>query len=635
MKFILHENKKFILEERFILTEENILTEGSAETTALTLLQKLKNSFTDTEEVLKKFNEYAQLSKGAATTQATLNTLKTTLDKATDDLENTLNLPTENITAENSKSAKAELAVYIKALTQIKKVIPTTEETEDLFTLFDKRIENLNKAVTKTEAWSATDIKTITGIFNWITEKIVPFLDTTSIDSKAGTVEEFKKACESCLKLIDNIQKNSPDKAEDFEGSAQADVKAFCVAIKQLLETIKLPEVAKVTKATVIKNLEAYYNQVQTLQKGYTQILQSTILQQQLEKQKAKAEAEAREKAEAEEKEAAKNQTDWYELYQECSKGDNIEAANKAFWLGGLPKAGEENPNKLPVAPTEQAALGYYKGEWGERAALVQSFGSDFIKSLKEEGWTAALNPFVAFLKDLFKRAPDVKLNDARFNQLYTAYTDHKVSEADLRGNGKLGQLNLILNPTFYNKSASDIDLYLKWQSKAKNATKIPTGVSLQTIYANIVCAEGNKDLKDPKMLETITSTDSLSYTIRPVTKFTELVKSGLSIDSADVEVVQATDEDIEKILKQLTTADKAKKFLAYLLNLYRIKNYALLSKLLKEPFGGKLKTNRETTHTSFDEDLYFDSLLSSSTKKYAETQLKELITKTIEIAGL
>ena len=96
-------------------------------------------------------------------------------------------------------------------------------------------------------------------------------------------------------------------------------------------------------------------------------------------------------------------QIDWAALYKACEECTNVTDANKAFWEGGLPKTGEENPNKLPTVNTDAEAAGYYKGEWGDRADTIKSFGIAFIKCLKKEGWSAILNPIVAFLKTLFK----------------------------------------------------------------------------------------------------------------------------------------------------------------------------------------------------------------------------------------
>lgn len=332
-----------------------------------------------------------------------------------------------------------------------------------------------------------------------------------------------------------------------------------------------------------------------------------------------------------------RGESDWYTLYKACTKCENKEEANKAFWLGGLPKKGDPNPKAFPVAATNKMAQGYYAGEWGKYAKLVESFGTPFMKTLKEYGWTEVLNPYIALLRHLFK-FEKVWINDASFAAVLKAAKEGLVSENDLRGKGKLEELELVRNPLFYAKTGKEITDYLNWQRAAKNveATVYSDAANgLKTVYANIVSAEGNSsDLKDEAAYTAI-SAARFQYKIRQLVPYKEIIKLNLEVDGDKSKIVQATDEEVTKIISKVTDRTVAKKFLAYIVNYYRIAKLSVLDALLKEPFGTTLTANRNATTTTFDEDKKFDTLLQIKSKKYSSEQLKTLITELLKVAGL
>ena len=348
--------------------------------------------------------------------------------------------------------------------------------------------------------------------------------------------------------------------------------------------------------------------------------------------------------AASEEPPVATEELDWYELYKKCSECENVKEANKAFWRGGLPKKGEPNPNKLPEAPTDVAALGYYKGEWGDKSEIVASLGTPFMNTLKKIGWTETLNPFVGLLKHLFKFT-DLKFTDASFTAILTAYDNGLINEADLRGGekGKLGELNLVRNPQLYSKSVAEITDYLTWQKEVKTAeTKIPASSNIKVVYANIVDTNGKvedvtgdaEDLVDETAYNTI-STKSFRYDIRPLVKYKEIIKTKLGVDGDKPKAAKATDSDVTNIIAQIKDADTAKKFLAYLLNYYRVAKLEVLTALLKNSFGSTLVTNRNNTATTFEEDKHFDNLLQVKSKRYSTKQVTTLVSEVLKIAGL
>lgn len=327
------------------------------------------------------------------------------------------------------------------------------------------------------------------------------------------------------------------------------------------------------------------------------------------------------------------NYVDWEELYKACTNCANRKEAYAAFWNGGLPKRGEANPNELPVATNGKMAAGYFEGEWGKHAARIKNLGTPFMSSLTEFGWSAKLNPFIDLLKHLCNHE-HLFLNDSAFSQVRSLYGS-KVSEADLRGKGSLGELNLVRNPLFYKKDGGEISDYLNWQHEVQNSNQIPSDSKLEILYANIVAENGKAyKLKDPAAYSEISAANFV-YNIRKLTAYKEIIKTSFKVDGDKQKLVQATDEDIATILASITTSDKAKQLLTYLVNLYRVTNLNMLMKLFEEPFGDKVKANRNSVHTAFEDDRKFDQLVNTATKKYSLDQLKTLFTKLIEIAKL
>lgn len=82
MKFILNEHKKFILEEKFILKEENILTEASVADVAVKWTNYFKSTLDNTRAVLKKYIDFAGISKFSQETKTKFTEVKETIKKA-------------------------------------------------------------------------------------------------------------------------------------------------------------------------------------------------------------------------------------------------------------------------------------------------------------------------------------------------------------------------------------------------------------------------------------------------------------------------------------------------------------------------------------------------------------------------
>lgn len=327
--------------------------------------------------------------------------------------------------------------------------------------------------------------------------------------------------------------------------------------------------------------------------------------------------------------------TDWADVYKQCGECKNKQKAYNAFWFGGLPLKNESNlNNELPVAANDKVKQGYYRGEWGNQGELIRSFGSHFTNLLSEYGWTETLNPFISFLKHIFK-AKIITINDATFAHLLEAFNNNLISKKDLRCAGALEEYNLIFNPNLY-KDSSNFIAYLKGQDTViRKANELPVGGDLKIAFANIAAKDGNsKDLKDNKIIGIIKD-NSFTYEIRPLTAYRELIKLIFDPNDEEKETSKdATDIQINTIVKSITTPDTAKKFLAYLISVCRIMNTSLANEL-NNKFDNKLIQNRNNTITTFEEEIKFDKILNRSTTKYSAKQLEAIITEVIKIAKI
>ena len=324
----------------------------------------------------------------------------------------------------------------------------------------------------------------------------------------------------------------------------------------------------------------------------------------------------------------------WEELYDKCTKSINRPEAYEAFWKGGLPKEGEANPKNLPSASEDKFAKGYFKGEWGANAERIMSLGTNFINCLHDIGWTEKQNPFLALLKHLCT-FDTILINDSAFTQLRSLY-ETKISSEDLRGKGLFGEVNLVRNPLFYKSSGGNIASYLNWQSELQKSGKLPKDSHEEVVYANIAVAAGNTEhLQNTAIYQTI-SEAKFVYEVRPLAQYKKLIKEKFGINGDKRKTVPATDKDVEAIIAKAKSPEEAKKLLTYLVNLYRVLELSTLKNLLKaDTIGNKLKANRNTVSTKYEEDLTFDLLVNTAAKKYSFDQLKDLCTKLIEIANI
>ena len=114
-----------------------------------------------------------------------------------------------------------------------------------------------------------------------------------------------------------------------------------------------------------------------------------------------------------------------------------------------------------------------------------QTFGLDYVESIANLGkairieclvlgFKKELNPFIEFIQLLISKNVLLKNSNIKSTQYDIihnsyegqSYSDGYISSADLRGDGKLGDTNLIFNKALYTLSPSDIKSYLFLQKQ-------------------------------------------------------------------------------------------------------------------------------------------------------------------------
>lgn len=101
---------------------------------------------------------------------------------------------------------------------------------------------------------------------------------------------------------------------------------------------------------------------------------------------------------------------------------------------------------------------------FGDNATLVSSFGTPFLMTLENFGYTAATNPYIVYIR--YMLANNYGLKDRRqFLAVYQAYAG-KRKDLPQQTTYNL-KTNILYNIDLYNQSADDMYNYLLLQRKA------------------------------------------------------------------------------------------------------------------------------------------------------------------------
>ena len=447
MKFILNENKKFLLEERFILQEAKTLEEASIAEVAQKWTAQLSDTFTNTKEVLKKYYEFA----GNPASSSKIYKLKAELDKAAEEVTASLELPATEISAEHVK-VKAELSEYIKAVKKVTEIIKdsTDDNNEATLAVLPKRIAKLEAIHGKT-SWKATDLDQLANLIAWIAERLAPvFEEAVGIpDSK---IEKFKANCKECLELINTVQGNLPT---DFSKLTAEDLRAYKELIQKVLEASKLQNAEKVTRIAVIRSFTTIEPQVQALKDAYTQLSKSSIIASQVTARNKTA-------ASLERTVAGMNEEDWQVKYANAvNKETVIEEFIYTTWDN---TADASRVLQIKKAVTQEC----------------ESFG---FKPSDVDGKHG--NPFIQFISNVYLK---YNVRPEAYNAIHNLVANGTLKGQDLISKGSLGKGNLVFCKDLYKLEAPVIKLYLRKQaSLLKAANKPDIFTSIPEMVFNIL----------------------------------------------------------------------------------------------------------------------------------------------------
>ena len=568
MRFILNEsNAKYILKEKFILNEDT-LTEASSNDILLSYENVLTaDKFDKLKEILTRTAEGAKLWGRA--------------DKYIDELdkisENIANARKLAVSAESLEEVKTELSSYLHT-------------AKDFFEVLHKKVgddgtvklkQDLNKAIklVSTDAWT-DDAK----------KKALTAYDTlkTSLDAAANAnfagklssadIDKFKTLCDETGKLLEDNKVNLPANiinTIDLSTLSKEAVESVADIISKLNEVID-----PIITANTIKGKFQTKNQTITnISDLLTQLKQSDAAKAIADK-KAADDAEAAAKKTAEEQEAAAKEkeekakgklahgTDWAKLFSECKTPEDY----TDFWDT------------------------YYTKEWGrsKKDEFIRNFGKAFTDDLKAIGWDARTNPVIAFMKrpEIFALIGD-KFTKSTYDVLHNALANQELTLRDFTGNeaSTFGLGNLIFNLNLYDQAILDMVKYLKSQARLRqHASELPNNIysefyskdqeKRKTVLGNIMLEDGKvSDLTSPEIL----SGNIQQKKLRTLTNIDIILTDNIGANAENVREV-ASDTDVDNFLKNITSADTAKRILSFLIDVYSAsKNEDQLRNLEKE----------------------------------------------------
>lgn len=525
MKFILNEGK-FKLNEcrQFLLEERLTLQEATAADVALSWTKKLKGTFDNTEAVLKKYIEYAGATKADSAKLSQYKELQTKFNDTTQELENTMELPVEDLQADNFVTAKADLTKYVDVLNQIKMTVVPTEETNSDLYFLEKQIKNLNILRTRFGQWKQQDSDSIKKILKWATEKILPTFDTTDLESGEANVESFKQLCTECLKLIEDFKTNLPEAAESLTELQPAELKDYYDPIVQIVKDIQLPVAEKLNKGLVVANIKKYQAQLQTLRDCYSKIEESTVIE------KIKAAAKAATDSKIDLDNSSTDKEDWKSKLASAINKDNI---IQQFIYTTWPKDSDRILKIKDALLQECEAYGFEK-----------------------EG--SAKNPFITFIPDVYLKYGEV-FTPEKYNTIHNLVVSKSLTGKDLAGEGAMGKGNLVFCKALYSLDSGVIKLYIKKQhnllTAANRDAKFSTNAEMafNALY-NVSTITTGKD-----------TNDSTSQAIRPMNQVEQLEAKWtgtVSDTAAEPSKKIATNA---QLIQQIATTEKAVNVLATL----------------------------------------------------------------------
>lgn len=415
MKFILQEDK-FILAEtqKFLLEERITLTEATATEIAAKWTEQLLKTFSNTEAVLTKYLEYATISKDKSNTHAQKDAWKTAIEKADENLEVMLRQPLAEINSSVDK-VKENFLSCINVLTEAETELTKTPENAATITSLKKLVGFL-KNLQSLPTWNAGQVtKAKQALTQLLTIKETLF-DTEELNSDINAVQEFKKDCTECLKLLKDI-KTTLTPSFDFTKIPTEDLTAYQTEVKRIIDSIQLKDATTLNKGLVVANFEIYWKQVKTLLTSYKAI-QDIVNYATVDRQQ-----------------------DW--------KTKLAKAVNK-----------------------DTVIQEFIYTTWPKQAAKVLKIKKAFLSECEAYGFSttgANPNPFISFINEVYLKYGDL-VTPEKYNIIHNLAADNFFTGADLTGKGDMKQGNIVFCKAFYSLNSEVMKAYAVKQANLLKA---------------------------------------------------------------------------------------------------------------------------------------------------------------------
>ena len=244
------------------------------------------------------------------------------------------------------------------------------------------------------------------------------------------------------------------------------------------------------------------------------------------------------------------------------AEDDLFTAGAKKDWATLLKKAQASGDQK----EVSNLWNSYFTEEWGNDAQHARDLGETLIIELENLGFSANINPFINYVKDLFtnKIYPD----SDRYGALHNAYNRNKVTDAALKGLGILQKNNLIFSAYFFKKNSADmldyIDLWNTCDNLVKTKKLVENAV-LRNRYANGEDSVEKIDefftdvfFKPGNAIAKVDTKGEVTEDLNEISRIQEVLKLCFNTDVA-LDKSEELDATIETILTDFVAGDKAK----------------------------------------------------------------------------
>lgn len=208
----------------------------------------------------------------------------------------------------------------------------------------------------------------------------------------------------------------------------------------------------------------------------------------------------------------------------------------------------------------------YFTEEWGNDAQHARDLGEAFIIELENLGFSANINPFINYVRDLF--ANKIYPNSDRYGTLHNAYNRNKITDATLKGEDVLQKNNLIFSAHFFEKdSASMLDYIDLWNTcdNLVRTQKLVENDVLRTRYANGEDSVEKIDdffkdvfFKPGNAIAKVDTKGKVTEDLNEISRIQEVLKLCFNTDIA-LDKSEELDATIETILTDFVAGDKAK----------------------------------------------------------------------------